>query len=48
MNTRCERRGQLEIGIIDHEGHVYAAFGSSSQRSQRNGLHPATVMGASP
>ena len=29
MTTRCERRGQLEIGIIDHDGHVYAAFGSS-------------------
>ncbi len=29
MTTRCERRGQLEIGIIDHGGHVFAAFGSS-------------------
>lgn len=29
MDTRCERRGQLEIGIIDHDGHSYAAFGSS-------------------
>ena len=40
MITRCERRGQLEIGIVDHEGRSYAAFGSSVQRSQRNGLHP--------
>ena len=31
MTTRCERRGQLEIGIIDHEGHAFAAFGSSTQ-----------------
>ena len=29
METRCERRGQLEIGIIDHDGHAFAAFGSS-------------------
>lgn len=26
---RCERRGQLEIGIIDHEGRIFAAFGAS-------------------
>ena len=31
MITRCERRGQVEVGIIDHEGHVYAAFGSCVQ-----------------
>jgi hypothetical protein len=29
METRCERRGQGEIGIVTHEGHNYAAFGSS-------------------
>src|SRR5512135_1029295 len=29
MTTRCERRGQLEVGIIDHDGHAFAAFGSS-------------------
>ncbi len=29
METRCERRGQLEIGIVTHNGHVFAAFGSS-------------------
>ena len=29
MQTRCERRGQLEIGIVTHNGHVFAAFGSS-------------------
>ena len=29
METRCERRGQLEVGIIDHDGHAFAAFGSS-------------------
>lgn len=29
MDTKCERRGQLEIGIVTHNGHVYAAFGSS-------------------
>jgi hypothetical protein len=42
--TRCERRGQLEIGVVTHEGHVFAAFGASVyQRNvtgytrQRNG-----------
>ena len=29
METKCERRGQLEIGIATHDGHVFAAFGSS-------------------
>ena len=29
METRCERRGQGEIGIVTHDGHTYAAFGSS-------------------
>lgn len=29
MELICERRGQLEIGIVDHDGHVYAAFGFS-------------------
>jgi hypothetical protein len=28
MHTKCERRGQLEIGIVTHDGHVFAAFGS--------------------
>jgi hypothetical protein len=29
MDTSVERRGQLEIGIVTHNGHVFAAFGSS-------------------
>ncbi len=29
MITSCERRGQVEIGVVDHDGHTYAAFGSS-------------------
>jgi hypothetical protein len=29
MTTKCERRGQLEIGIVTHDGHVFAAFGAS-------------------
>ena len=44
MTTRCERRGQLEIGIIDHDGQSYAAFGScvyghnvTGYTRQRNG-----------
>ena len=29
ISTRCERQGQTEIGIIEHEGREYAALGSS-------------------
>ena len=29
MTTKCERRGQVEIGVIDHDGRSFAAFGSS-------------------
>jgi hypothetical protein len=29
MELFCERRGQVEVGVIDHNGHVYAAFGAS-------------------
>lgn len=27
--TRCERHGQIEIGIIEHEGREFSAFGAS-------------------
>jgi hypothetical protein len=37
MQTRCERRGQLEIGIVTHNGHVFAAFGSSVNRHNVTG-----------
>lgn len=29
MNSRCEKTGQTEIGIIVHEGREFAALGSS-------------------
>ena len=29
MGMTCERRGQLEIGIVTHDDRSYAAFGSS-------------------
>ena len=29
MQTRCERKGQVEIGIIEHEGREFAAFGAT-------------------
>ncbi len=29
MRLFSERRGQVEIGVFDHNGHVFAAFGSS-------------------
>ena len=28
MQTKCERCGQCEIGIVTHDGHVFAAYGS--------------------
>ncbi|MEW4453041.1 hypothetical protein AB1L30_10225 [Bremerella sp. JC817] len=28
-STRCERQGQIEIGIIEHEGREFAAIGAS-------------------
>ena len=28
-STRTVRRGQVEIGIIEHEGHEYAAYGAT-------------------
>lgn len=44
METRYERRGQCEVGIVTHDGHVFAAFGSSvcgrhvtAYTRQRNG-----------
>ena len=40
MITRCERRGQLEIGIVDHEGRSYAAFGSSVNGHNVTALYP--------
>ena len=29
MLMRCERRGQLEIGVMEKDGRIYAAFGAS-------------------
>ena len=37
MQTRFERRGQLEIGIVTHDGRVFAAFGSSVNRRNLTG-----------
>ena len=31
MRMRCERRGQVEIGILERGGQVYAAFGAGVQ-----------------
>jgi hypothetical protein len=31
MLMTCYRRGQGEIGVIDHEGRIFAAFGASVQ-----------------
>src|SRR5436305_15243109 len=29
MQTRCVRQGQIEVGIIEHEGREFAALGAS-------------------
>lgn len=31
MASWCERDGQVEVGVIEHEGRVFAAFGASVQ-----------------
>jgi hypothetical protein len=33
METQCERRGQVEVGIVTHDGLVYAALGSRTKPS---------------
>ncbi len=52
-NTRCERQGQIEIGIIQHEGREYVALGSSVvgreitgyTKEDRNGIKLTTWCG---
>ncbi len=29
MQTRCERHGQVEIGVIENDGHEFAALGAT-------------------
>lgn len=31
MNSWCERKGQVEVGVIEHEGRYFAALGASVQ-----------------
>lgn len=31
MQTTCVRQGQIEVGIIEHEGHEFTAFGATVQ-----------------
>lgn len=31
MRTWCERQGQIEVGVMEHEGHTFAALGASVQ-----------------
>jgi hypothetical protein len=31
MQTSCVRRGQIEVGIIEHEGHEFSALGATVQ-----------------
>lgn len=37
MQTHCERRGQVELGTIEHAGRQFTAIGSSVQGSQITG-----------
>ena len=36
-STRSIRQGQIEIGIIEHEGHEFAAFGATVVRRDLSG-----------
>jgi hypothetical protein len=31
MKTWCERHGQVEVGVFEHEGHTFAALGATVQ-----------------
>jgi len=31
MNTSCIRHGQVEVGIVEHEGHEFSALGATLQ-----------------
>ena len=31
MKTWCERNVQVEVGVVEHEGHTFAALGASVQ-----------------
>ncbi len=31
MQTTCVRQGQIEVGIIEHEGHELSALGATVQ-----------------
>jgi len=31
MKPRCLRHGQVEIGVVEHDGSGFAAFGDESQ-----------------
>ena len=31
MKTQCIRQGQIEVGIIEHEGHEFSALGATVQ-----------------
>lgn len=29
MQTQCIRKGQIEVGVVEHEGHEFSAIGAS-------------------
>lgn len=31
MQTQCVRQGQIEIGVVEHEGHEFSALGATVQ-----------------
>ena len=42
-STRVVRQGQIEIGIIEHEGHEFAAYGATVCGSGDHGLPQVQV-----
>ena len=53
MQTHCVRQGQIEVGIIEHEGHEFSALGATVQghsitgytKLVKGGIHLSTWCG---
>lgn len=37
MKTFCVRSGQIEVGVVEHEGHEFSAFGATVSGKQVTG-----------
>lgn len=51
MKTWCERQGQMEIGVIEHEGQNFAALGATINGRHLTGytkVRAGSLRGCSP